>query len=96
MNQPASCETAGEPIALDMLVTADPRRTATVNDQLHFQRCISTDERGVDEIDRKIDDMIVDPYECHAPTRRSDKDLGEFLSLLDSLETGKDRKETTR
>jgi hypothetical protein len=44
-----------------------------------------------------FDDInVVDPYEVHAPSRRSDKDLGEFLNLLDSLETGDDRKETTR
>jgi len=74
---------------------------ASVADHQHFQRSISTDERGVDEIDRSVeedfDDInVVDPYEVHAPSRRSDKDLGEFLSLLDSLETGNDRKETTR
>lgn len=44
-----------------------------------------------------FDDLVVvDPHEAHAPSRRSDKDLGEFLSLLDSLETGNDRKESTR
>lgn len=63
----------------------------------HFLRCISVDDRGVDAIDRMCDDMIViDPYEQHAPGRRSGKELGEFLSLLDSLETGNDRKKNTR
>lgn len=66
-------------------------------DQRHLLRCISVDDRGVDEIDRAIDDqIIVDPYEVHAPSRRSDKELGEFLGLLDSLETGNDRKKNTR
>lgn len=58
-------------------------------DQHHLQRCTPTNDFGEDEIDRMLDDMIVvDPYELHAPSRRSDKDLGAFLSLLDSLETG--------
>ena len=58
--------------------------------------------RRFDEVDEAVaaedfDDInVVDPYEVHAPSRRSDKDLGEFLNLLDSLETGDDRKETTR
>ena len=40
--------------------------------------------------------IVVDPYEVHGPSRRSDKDLGDFLTLLDSLETSNDRKEATR
>jgi hypothetical protein len=66
-------------------------------DDLHFIRSTSLDERGVDEIDRMLDDMtVIDPYEVHAPSRRSDKDLCEFLKLLDSLEPGNGGKETTR
>ena len=38
----------------------------------------------LDEIDEIL---VVDPYECHAPSRRSDKDLASLLDLLDSLET---------
>lgn len=69
----------------------DPKATE------HFLRCISVDDRGVDAIDRGFDDeIVIDPYECHAPGRRSDKELGAFLSLLDSLETGNDRKDETR
>lgn len=64
---------------------------------LHFLRSIETDNQGRDLIDRELDDMIVvDPYEVHGPSRRSDKDLGDFLTLLDSLETSNDRKEATR
>lgn len=38
-------------------------------------------------VDRELDDMIVvDPYEVHAPSRRSDKELGRVLSILDELE----------
>lgn len=55
------------------------------------------DQRRLTDIDEDFDDLVVvDPHEAHAPSRRSDKDLGEFLNLLDSLETGNDRKETTR
>ncbi len=46
-----------------------------------------------DELDEIL---VVDPYEVHAPSRRSDKDLEGLLNLIDSLETGNDRKETTR
>jgi hypothetical protein len=50
-----------------------------------------------DEIDAELDDLTVaDPYELHAPSRRSDKDLARMLDLLDSLPTANDRKETTR
>lgn len=63
----------------------------TVGDQLHFPRCIVTDSQGRDEIDRGIDDMIVvDPYERHAPSRRSDKELAAVLALLDELKAGKE------
>lgn len=83
------------PLATAGLLTSGQRRL--IDDDRHFQRSIVTNCQGRDEIDLNIDDMIViDPYEQHAPSRRSDKELGEFLSLLDSLETGNDRKETTR
>jgi hypothetical protein len=52
----------------------------------HFLRCISVDERGVDVIDRELDEMIVvDPHERHGSSRRSDKDLAAVLALLDEL-----------
>ena len=50
-----------------------------------------------DEIDALVAEIpIVDPYEVHAPSRRSDKEVANLLDLLDNLETGNDRKETTR
>lgn len=56
---------------------------------------LTSDQRRT--IDDDFDHIIVmDPYEAHAPSRRSDKELGEFLNLLDSLQNGNDRKETTR
>ena len=76
---------------LDALLTADERRVKMAADE-NLIRSL-----GRDEIDRELDDMnTVDPYEVHGPSRRSDKDLSEFLSLLDSLETGNDREEATR
>ncbi len=50
-------------------------------------------QADLDELDEI---PVVDPYECHAPSRRADKDLEGLLNLIDSLETGNDRKETTR
>jgi hypothetical protein len=41
-----------------------------------------------DEIDD--DYILVDPYEVHAPSRRSDKELGRVLELLENLKTGKE------
>jgi hypothetical protein len=63
---------------------------------LHFAKSIFTDSHGQDmiDLDRSLDDMIVmDPYEAHAPSRRSDKEVASMLALLDNLEQGK---ETTR
>jgi len=62
----------------------------------HFAKSIFTDSHGQDmlDLDRSLDDMIVmDPYEAHAPSRRSDKEVASMLALLDNLEQGK---ETTR
>ncbi len=56
-------------------------------DDVHFARSFSTDERGVDEIDRM---SIVDPHECHAPNRRSDGELAGILGLLDELQAGRE------
>lgn len=99
MNSPSSkssdCrETRREPLALDGLLSGDERRSVSVEDHLHFLRSLATDDRGVDEIDREIDDiLVVDPYEVHAPSRKSDADLNRVLAILDNLESGK---ETTR
>jgi hypothetical protein len=80
-------------LEIELLGTQDQRRVS-VDAHLHFQKCISVDDRSIDE---DFDDLlVVDPFEVHAPSRRSDKDLGAFLGLLDSLETGNDRKEITR
>lgn len=70
-------------------------RKITPDDQAHFRRCLATDERGVDEIDREIDDeldemLVVDPYNREPSSRKSDKSLGRLLLLLDNLPTGKD------
>ncbi len=57
----------------------------------HFARCISTDNRGVDEIDRELDEMIqVDPGEFNPPSRRKDTELARMLAILDNLPKGKD------
>jgi len=40
----------------------------------------------VDPIDRELDEAIqIDPYSGDPPSRRSDKELGRLLDLLDSL-----------
>lgn len=65
-----------------------------------FKDSISSPSRNFDFIDESCeisdDQIVVDPYEVHAPSRRSDKDLSRMLDLLDSLEIGNDRKATTR
>ena len=88
-----------QPLEIEKLLTADQRRTVSNGDFQAWRESIAAPARAFDEIDldAELDELtVVDPYECHAPSRRSDKELGEFLNLLDSLETGIDRKETTR
>jgi len=47
--------------------------------------------RPLDEIDRMIDDhIVIDPYEVHGPSRKSDADLNRVLAILDNLESGKE------
>jgi hypothetical protein len=90
---------AREPETVELLASEYQRRL-TVAGHHQWRESISS-ARPFDEVDRSIDEdfddlIVVDPYEVHAPSRRSDKNLGEFLSLIDSLETGNDRKEITR
>jgi hypothetical protein len=62
----------------------------------HHQKCLLTDLFGRDSIDRDqhLDDLnIADPYESHAPSRKSDAELNRVLAILDNLGDGK---ETTR
>jgi hypothetical protein len=45
----------------------------------------------LDEIDRELDEQIeVDPFNRDPSSRKSDKELGKLLDLLDNLPTGKD------
>jgi hypothetical protein len=92
-----SADPTRTPLEIERLISADQRRT-TVADHDAFRRGLyTTDEPALDEIDDDLDDMAVaDPYELHAPSRRSDKELARMLDLLDSLPTGNDRKEITR
>ena len=77
-----------EPLAIDGLLTPDERRL-TVNLHHEFQKSISS-PRPFDAVDLECDDMtIVDPYEIHAPSRKSDVELNRVLSILDNLENGK-------
>ena len=39
--------------------------------------------------DFEADFIVVDPYEVHAPCRRSDQELDRVLEILDNLENGK-------
>jgi hypothetical protein len=75
---------------VERLLTDDQRRV-TVEDHLHFQKSIRTDERGIDEIDRMLDEQIeVDPENFSPPSRRKDDELARILDLLDNLPKGKD------
>jgi len=74
------------PLALDLLLTDDQRRTVTVDDHLHFRRSLATDDCGRDEIDRELDEHLqIDPYVTGTNNRRSDKELARMLSLIDNL-----------
>jgi hypothetical protein len=87
MNPQTTAETASRDLLeVERLATQDQRRT-TVDDHAHFLRCISTDERGLDEIDLMLDEHLqVDPYNGDPPSRRKDKEIANLLGLLDSLE----------
>ena len=63
----------------------------TVIRSLATDECgISTDSFGRDQIDQDLDDLTVaDPYDLHAPSRKSDADLNRVLAILDNLENGK-------
>jgi hypothetical protein len=83
------------PLEVERLLSEDQRRL-TVSEHHSWQKSISS-QRPFDEVDLYLDQdfderVVVDPYECHQPSRRSDKELGHLLNLLDSLETGNDRK----
>jgi hypothetical protein len=84
--------TQPEPLALDLLLSADERRPLTVEQHAAWRESLAAPGRGFDHIDA----FVADPYEVHAPSRRSDKEVANLLDLLDNLETGNDRKETTR
>jgi hypothetical protein len=84
-------------LEIEHLATQDQRRT-TIDDHAHFLRCISTDERGLDEIDREIDedfdDLVeIDPYVTGTNNRRSDRDLAKMLELIDNLPISENGKE---
>ncbi len=67
-----------------------PPPPITSPDDLHFLRSTSVDERGVDEIDRMLDDRTVfDPYDHHVSSRSSDEGLARILGVLDELQTEK-------
>lgn len=93
MNRPPdSCETAGvrEPLEIERLVSKSARRV-TPDDQLHFRRCISTDERGVDEIDRALDEEDDDFDPClldRPPGRRSGREISRLDDIFKELGRG--------
>lgn len=76
-----------EPLALDELLTPDERRTVTVEDHRHFIKSLATDERGVDEIDRAVEDEDdFDPRLLDRPPgRRKESEIAGLFDILDSL-----------
>ena len=68
------------------------RSGPTVDQYRHFQRSISTDNQGRDEIDRGLDhDRVEVPWpEVNPPFRRKDSEIGRVLDILDNLPTGKE------
>lgn len=65
-----------------------PKRKITPDDQGHFRRCLATDERGVDEIDREIDD---EPIEFGPAQTRKAREVDRLNSLLDELSAERGR-----
>ena len=80
-NQNLCSDCSGEPL------TADQRRTVTVDQHAHWQKCLAVSD---DELD---DDLNQVPWpEMNPPSRRKDSDLARVLDLLDNLPKGKDSK----
>ena len=51
-----------------------------------WQMKLAAQQDFVDPVDAELDDHLqVDPYAGDPPSRRSDKELGRLLDLLDSL-----------
>lgn len=61
---------------------------ASVADHEHFLKSISTDHRGVDEIDRAVEELAADPIHDHAPAYQSKHKVNRVLSILDELDRG--------
>jgi hypothetical protein len=67
------------------------QRRVSVDAHLHFQKCISVDDR---EIDEDFDDLVeIDPYVTGTNNRRSDRDLAKMLELIDNLPISENGKE---
>ena len=82
---------------IEQLLTPDQRRPLTVAGHHQFREGISTDPRPFDEVDAALDDDLIEvPWpEVNPPSRRSDKELGRMLDLIDNLPistNGKDGK----
>jgi hypothetical protein len=76
------------PLEIELLISADARRPSAIEKVIDFRKSIAVPDRTYDEIDldAELDDHLqVDPYAGDPPGRRSDKELGRLLDLLDSL-----------
>lgn len=68
-----------------------PRKhSLTVDEHLHFQRSLSTDARGVDAIDRAVDDEEAANFDpCildRPPGRRKESEISRLDAIFDELE----------
>ena len=77
---------AQKPILTEVeLLVSESARRVSVNEHAAFQKSLSAHTA-----DEDFDDLtVVDPYEVHAPGRRSDREVSKLLTLLDNLESGK-------
>ena len=74
------------PLEIERLVSDHERRSPSTDAQAELPPPSYHDDI-FDLSDRELDEMIeVDPYDGDPPSRRSDKELGRVLSILDSLE----------
>ena len=86
-NQAAISATSGaahEPLALDLLLTADQRRPSANERQIAFQAAISTPSRAFDGIDEECE---IDPLLLDRPAqRRTNAQTSQLLDILDELD----------
>ena len=87
-----------EPLAIDLLLTEDQRRTVTIDDHAEARQRIASEAAAAETKARQLDGILhpvriaeTDPVDLvvdHPPQVRSERETNRVLSILDELERG--------